>query len=1062
MLGGGLAVGAALAPFLRAPDTFLALRKDTRSANMESLITTATSATQPVKQASTYYTPERIAAARRNIENFSWARQIRDRAVSYADRIVDQGDEWLWSLVTSQGLPRSINVNYELGSPVTGRDVYQLGFYPFRIDQWNMPWKIVDPLAEQRGLPYIFPTNDFAAFYRSALDEHGNFDRERGDRSLLVNELYPEMGPDWGVDDGFGYIDPDGNRWTFIAYYNHYGLWWTGVSSIGAIAQIYNSLLTLRDSFVYTGDLRYAHAGVILLDRIADVYPDMNTGAYPYPDFRNNDPYTNKGKVLGSIWETGLAQHLVSAYDAFFPALADGDAANVVPFLSAKAEQYALSPKNTVEDIRLNIENGILRQIYPAVRNAQIYGNFGTHQAALALAGIVLDEPDEAKEWFDFVFQSGGIVSEPDWHVTGGNVYATLVDIADRDGWGNEASPFYSNIWFDNLKIVADVLDGYTGYPGADLYTHPKFRKMFTAGPRLVALNRYMPSIGDSGACGQPGIGLNKTNYVKGFEEYGEPLTAQLAYLLNGNEVTGLNTGIFSEDPARTEQAIQEVIDEHGPLNLPSDNLTGYGLAFLRDGSGDTRREAWIYYGRSMVPHGSRDILNLGLYGFGLDLSPDHGYPEATDYSNFTVEWTKNTVAHNTVVVDEKAQKGRFDDVQWVGTPHGFASGERVQLADIAAPQVYPQTDVYRRVTAMVRVDDENSYLVDVFRVVGGHDHVYSFHAAEGPASVSGLNLVEQDGGTYAGPDVPMPERLANPARWESPGFDWLDQVARDNAPVAPFSIDWQIVDTWNAVDPDPDAHLRLTVVGDVDDVALANGYPPQNNPRNPRSLRYALLRRRGTNLASQFVSVIEPYVASRFVDAIEAVSVVPLKGRLASHEVSAVKVSLRNGRVDYVVSCLRSDVPVRVDGRFIVKGGFAVCSLRDGEPEYAFTHNASILEPVPGLRPGPAAVTGELVDFTRELSVRNELLVAVDGPMPAADELVGGYVYVANDGVRNAAYRIVAAEGRGARTLWLDIGDATTVRSYVDANDFSKGFQYDVATGASVRIPLTREWRRS
>lgn len=1008
---------------------------------------TPTMATEPVKSASTYYTPARVAAARRNIASFAWARQLRDGVLGYANRIAGQTDQWLWGIVPSQKLPRSINVNYVLGSPVTGKDVYQLGFYPFRIDQWNQPWKITDPLAQQRGLPYVFPTNDFGAFYATALDENGEFDPARGDRSLLVNELYPEKGPTWGVDDGLGWVDDDGNRWTFIAYYCHYGLWWTGVSSIGATAQIWGGLTTLRDAYVYTGDPKYAHAGVILLDRIADIYPEMDVGAYS-TDYRNNDPNTKKGKVLGSIWETNFSTGLITAYDAFFPAIADTDLANVLPFLGTKG-------KDSLAAIRLNLENNILRQILPAVKGAQIYGNFGTHQASLSLAGVVLDEPTEAKEWFDFVFAAGGILPEPEWHVTGGGVYTTLVDKIDRDGWGAEASPFYSNIWFDNLKVVADALDGYEGYPGLDLYTHPKFRNMFTAGPRTVGVNKFLPSIGDSGACGQPGIGLVKANYVKGFEEYDDALPAQLAYLLNGNRSAGLNTGIFSEDPAGTEAAIQKVVDTQGPLDLPSDNLTGFGLAWLRDGELPNKREAWISYGRSEAAHGATDQLNLGLYGFGLDLLPDHGYPEATDYTNFSQEWTKNTVSHNSVVVNRHPQK-----TNWVGVPHGFGSGERVRLADIAAPKAYPDVETYRRVTALVNVDATNSYLVDVFRVVGGTDHVFSFHAAEGAVSTDGLTLVEQPTGTYAGADVEMPGRRETPTDWDSPGFHWLDQVSRDTAPTAPFSFDWDLVDTWNAnPDPDPDLHVRLTVVGDVDDVAVANGYPPQNNPRNPRHLRYALLHRAGADLASQFVSVVEPYAGQRFVRSIASVPVVGPD--VTAHEAAAVRVELVDGRVDYVISCLRPDVTLRVDGRVSFRGAFGMVSLRDGELEYAYAHDATLLAPAPaGFRP-PATVAGQLVDFTRELSAENHLVVRTRGPVPAPEQLVGQYVYVTNDNERNAAYRITGASRDASGQLFLDIGTASTVRRYVDDNDFGKGFQYDVAVGAHLRIPLSKEWSR-
>jgi hypothetical protein len=1043
VLRAGLAAGAGLIPALRGVSSAAAAP-----------VAPSAAATAPVKTRSTYYTPERVASARRNIDEFAWAQHIRDSVMGAADRMAAQADDWLWSLPPGQTLPRSINVNYELGSPVTGRDVYQLGFYPFTYDPWNQPWKIIDPLAQQRGLPYVFPSNDFGSFYRSALDEHGVFDPSRGDPAFLVNELYPEQGPDWLVDNGLGWFDDDGNRWTPIAYYCHYAIWYGSGSQIGP------GLQSLRDAYLYTGDVKYAHAGIIVLDRIADLYPSMSTGAYPYPDFRNNDPYTNKGKILGSIWETGYARDLVAAYDAFFPALADGDPADVVPLLSAKAQQYGLPPKDSVEAIRLNIENGLLRQIYPSVKSAQIYGNFGSHQSTLAMAGVVLDYPDETAEWFDFLFAAGEIVPDPEYHVTGGNVYPTLVDTIDRDGWGAESSPFYSNTWFDNLKVVADVLDGYEGYPGVDLYGNPKFRKMFTAGPRIVGLDKFLPSIGDSGACGQPGIGLTKPNYVKGYEEYDESIDAQLAYLLNKNQSSGLNTGIFSDDPAATEQGIQGVIDADGPLDLPSDNLTGYGLAFLRDGSvAGGRREAWVYYGRSNAAHSNLDTLNLGLYAFGLDLLPDHGYPEATDYSNFTVEFTHNTVAHNTVIVDATPQTGA-----WVGEPHGFAGGSRVQFADIAAPKAYSQASTYRRATAMVTVDDENSYLIDVFRIVGGSDHVFSFHAAEGPVSTDNLTLADQPTGTYAGPDVPIGVRLATPTDRTSPGYNWLDQVARDEAPQAPFSLDWAVVDTWDADNPDPQAHLRLSVLSDVDDVALADGQPPQNNPRNPRRLRYALLHRKARGeapLASQFVTVVEPYRSDPLVAEATLAPVRVVGGAVQSHEVTAVKVRLANGRVDYVVSSMRPDVTLVVDGAFTFQGSFGVCSVRGRQVEHVFSHGSLVRAPGAGRSDGPIEVTGRLDDYTRDLVADNTLLVTPDDAVPDPGSLVGEYVYVENDGERNAAYRIVGAGADQRGRLTIDIGNATTVRGYVDDTDFSQGFRYDVATGARVRIPLTREWTR-
>lgn len=272
----------------------------------------------------------------------------------------------------------------------------------------------------------------------------------------------------------------------------------------------------------------------------------------------------------------------------------------------------------------------------------------------------------------------------------------------------------------------------------------------------------------------------------------------------------------------------------------------------------------------------------------------------------------------------------------------------------------------------------------------------------------------------------------------------------------------WDVVDTWNTLpDPDPDVHVRLTVLNENDDVAVANGYPPLNNPRNPRSLRYVLLHRAGSSLASQFVSVVEPYVGQRFVRSIASVPVDGLGAGLAAHEAAAVRVELVDGRVDYVISCLRPDVTLRVDGRISFRGGFGVVSLRADELEYAYVHDATLLAPAPaGFRP-PATVTGQLVDFTRELSAENRLVVRTRGPVPALEQLVGQYVDVANDNERNAAYRVTGASRDASGQLVLDIGTASTIRRYVDDDDFGKGFQYDVAVGAQLRIPLSREWSR-
>ena len=127
---------------------------------------------------------------------------------------------------------------------------------------------------------------------------------------------------------------------------------------------------------------------------------------------------------------------------------------------------------------------------------------------------------------------------------------------------------------------------------------------------------------------------------------------------------------------------------------------------------------------------------------------------------------------------------------------------------------------------------------------------------------------------------------------------------------------------------------------------------------------------------------------------------------------------------------------------------------------QYAFGHDASMVGPLPRMQGAPAVV-GTVTDFTRELSSSNSLTLRLTEEGPAPDALVDSYVYVENDGVRNAVYRVVGARYDGPDTLVLDIGPTTTIRGYVDPNDFDKGYTYDVEVGQTARIPLTRQWRR-
>ena len=81
----------------------------------------------------------------------------------------------------------------------------------------------------------------------------------------------------------------------------------------GLIAE---ALRSTRDAYLYTGDERYGRVCAIMTDRIADVYPAMDTGAY-FPEFYNSDSTQPAGKIAGSIWAYWEADVFAKCYNEF-------------------------------------------------------------------------------------------------------------------------------------------------------------------------------------------------------------------------------------------------------------------------------------------------------------------------------------------------------------------------------------------------------------------------------------------------------------------------------------------------------------------------------------------------------------------------------------------------------------------------------------------------------------------------------------------------------------------------------------------------------------------------
>jgi len=1011
------------------------------------------------KGISTIYTGEKRKALRHNAANDPAVRATASEVCQKAESYLLQLDT-LYDMIVSEGLFRYYLAGHTRDPKRTccrrcGGDIAKAaGIYGWIIKPLEDPWKVKCPICGSR-----FPSNDFESYYRLGLDRRGVFSRERARQrhmerfgglegvGYLKNTLYPDQDAAWGIDDGFGCDrDFDRGHGYYTALYLHTVLYGNGSALGGPVP---DALKTFRDAFLYTDDPRYGRAGAMLLDRMADFYPYYDW--YQWHELRGEE---YRGNVIDAVWSCFLATLLAQCYDAFYPVYDDPE---LIACLSEKAASQGLeNPKNTADALRVHVEDGILRTVFRDSVRCKIAGNFGMTQSAVATAAVALNTMPETKQWLDWVMGAGDFITNcgpnpPDR--LGSNLLPQLVDVVDRDGMGNEASPGYNRIWVRELMNVAHVLDGYQLYPAADLYKNPKFLKMFYAYLPVIMGGSYTAQIGDTGSCGSVFITPEEDVMTEGFMATKNPVFAQALYLKHGNTARGLRYPDTCEDPSRLERDVEEIIRKHGKFSLGSTLQSGYGLMALRRGEDDF----WMYTG-STTGHGHHDGLNLGISAYGLNMAPEMGYPRHTGPEHNRIQWVSATISHNTVVVDEKTQLGLQDR----GEPLHFADCGWARLMDGDKRKVYPQTDIYRRTVVMVDVDDTVSYGVDFFRVRGGKDHLYSFHSASHEVTCTeGLKLISRPG-TYAGESVPYgpdPSPLSGVA-WEHGVFDypdgytWLDNVRTDNAPGRQFAADFAVTDYRNILADSQGLHLRLTMLGTgLDEVSLVNGYPPAKAENPQPSIQYLLARHKSSD--TLFTAVLEPYRTERYVERIEEASMIPTVGNglCAVPDARAVKVTLKNGRTDYILYSGEADREYTVDGRFRFRGFAGVASFEGEALKKAWLHDGTTLtDSIDGVLP---AVTGRITDFTRELAGENTIRITPDQRDIAPAALAGKCIRVENDGERSAVYRILNASRAENGDLLLNIGDITLIRGYRDRFHPEQGYLYDITPGSPFRIPL-------
>lgn len=908
----------------------------------------------------TYYTPDRVAVGKHNLQTYEWAQKLLQRIMAgdannyYTGRefgsaadCIAQTDDFIWLLQPTTALRRKVpDHKTNALCPIHGEAVRKSNAWTaWTTDPIHHPYKV-----RCRAGGEWYPSNDFL-----------NGDLTSGD--------FP--------DDGNGCLY-NGKRYYFLIEYAHMAY---GNNTIPC-------LRSLSQAWLLTGDKRYARAGCVLLARLASEYPnftDRKDRLYFAP-YGGRDPYytwKTGGIITDLIWETFCLEATAYAYDGLYNYM-DQDP-ELIQFLKGKGLPIASG-----NDLRRYIEDNIIRVGMQGLLNGYIHGNEGFHQAAALACALVLDDYDDShhpnsKDLVEWAFNGAGR-----------SAWITINGLS-TDGGGIE-SPNYNLIKLDFIRVnrlMEEVrkrqpdLFPKERYP--DLFGNPKGRAIFDHYLDIMINNDHLPSVGDCGGIYSPTERRSPrcwshvtSEYLYAVERFDDPRFARACTGIDGKLVTGQ---LFEPYPA--ERIYQLLEDPASRLKREPRLLDGYGVALVESGEHPTHHALAVNYS-AISGHRQYDNLSLGLWARGVDLLPDLGYPTTWDYR---WEWDAATMAHNTVSVDET--NGAYGHG---GACNLFASSGGVHVVS-TRHDPYPEgadngpaargVDRYERTTVMVDTGPDRFYVVDLFAVRGGELHTESWHGPLRPVSLPPLNWTAQPTGTLAGAEVAQFAKYTD--RWgrSRPNFPcFLAKVRR-------AKLERPEVFTWDYGLPEGDKlNLHLVPVGGPLDVAVGTG----RSPARPVdwALDYVLPSRAAVpGQSTYFLSVLDSFQQTPTVQGVQLVSEKPLTLAVARGEVTD-EITL-TGADTSTRTCQPRHLGVRVR---TLRQGQVVREVRLGDCDDG--------------GPGYAEGVIRAVDYPGQ---RLALNVTAER---TADFVPGRYLRVFNHD-RTAMCRIVKVEREG-QDLWLTL----------------------------------------
>lgn len=526
-------------------------------------------------------------------------------------------------------------------------------------------------LFAQRTHPNLVLTKNAVKEIKASLGKYPVMDRSiQIAKDFVDKALESEMDVPWPKDAGGGYT-----------HERH--------------KQNYNEMYQAGILYQITGEEKYAEFIRTMLLKYAEMYPKLGK----HPQGKQQTP----GRMFWqSLNETVWLLHTIQAYDCIYDWL--------------KPEEREL------------FENNIFRPmtkffLEECTHEFDLIHNHGTWiVAAVGMAGLIMEDDQLVQQslYGSKMDKKSGFMKQldmlfsPDGYYTEGGYYARYAL------W-----PFF---------IYAEVLNN--NLPELNIYKYRDsiLKKSLYSALQVTYTNGAFIPVND--ALKEKTWLTPELKYAIDFVYYHyEHDEGLLSIAKMHNQVTLTGAGLFTakglaENPNPPKFNWKSVEFTDGP-----DGKQG-GVGLLRWGDPEDQETMMMKYGTHGLSHGHFDKLSFLFYDQGREIIQDYGAARFLNvvqkwggrYLPENKTWAKLTLAHNTLVVDQKSQYNGSRNKSQLHHSDRYAfdcSDKNFQYVSAKENNAYPGVRMHRTIVMVNSEELWRPALIDVYRVESDKEHTY-------------------------------------------------------------------------------------------------------------------------------------------------------------------------------------------------------------------------------------------------------------------------------------------------------------------------------------------------